>query len=119
MNARHDEFGREVLDATPIEKPVGWERPESLQDQLRRIVAQQLSAQMVERGEESWEEFNDFDVEDDDYDDPLSGYEVRELEGERDDVPLDPPPATGSAAEPVAPASAAQEAPQEIPEPKS
>lgn len=60
-----DDRGHEVLDATPVAMPVGWSRPPSLQDQVRRFVRQELSRQAAEAGMETFEEADDFDVGDD------------------------------------------------------
>lgn len=64
--ARFDERGLEIPDSTPMEIPVGYRRPETLQDQIRRMVRVDLSAAAEQAGAESFDEANDFDIEDDD-----------------------------------------------------
>lgn len=60
-----DERGREVLDSTPVAIPVGFKRPESLAETIRRLVRSQVSSYASEHGLESFEEANDFDVDGD------------------------------------------------------
>lgn len=69
-----DKQGREILDPTPVEMPVGMKRPESLQQMIQRLVRAQISQAAVDDGHESFEEANDFDIDEDD-DLPLTVYE--------------------------------------------
>lgn len=93
---RFDTFGREIPDPTPMEVPHDWKRPLSLHEEIRRFVRSELSRQAEAQGEESFEEADDFDVDEDP--DPLSPYEIPEapieaLGGVRDEdaaPPLDP-----------------------------
>lgn len=62
---RLDEKGREVLDLTPIEIPVPFERPEPLHLRIRRIVLEQLSRQAQAEGEETFADFEDFGEDED------------------------------------------------------
>ncbi|AFS65320.1 hypothetical protein [Dragonfly-associated microphage 1] len=63
---KFDEKGRELPDPTPIEIPTGFRRPETLQEQIRRLIrSEQFAAQMGRPDAESFEEANDFDVDDD------------------------------------------------------
>lgn len=71
---RLDNFGREIPDPEPLTLPSGFRRPETLQEQVRRLVRTQLSMQAAESGAETFEESEDFDV-DDDFD-PNTPYEV-------------------------------------------
>lgn len=71
---RLDKFGHEVPDPTPLSLPSGFRRPETLQEQVRRLVRTQLSQAAAEQGEETFEESEDFDV-DDDFD-PSTPFEV-------------------------------------------
>jgi hypothetical protein len=85
-----DERGREVPDDRPVAVPAGWRAPESLPDMIRRFVQREISARAEAVGLETFEESDDFEV-DDEAPDPLSAYEVSEL---REDVaPLDDPEA--------------------------
>lgn len=68
-----DDDGREVPDPTPLSLPAGFKRPETLAEQVQRLVRGALSRQAAEQGFETWEESEDFDVGDDD--DPHTPYE--------------------------------------------
>lgn len=63
---KFDEDGRELPDATPIEVPVHLRRPESLSEQIKRLIRTDMSRMAVEQGDESFEQANDFDMEEDD-----------------------------------------------------
>lgn len=71
---RLDENGWEVLDPNPVEVPIGAKRPETLAEQVQRLVRTSVSAYAQAQGEETWEEAEDFDVEDDF--DPSTPYET-------------------------------------------
>lgn len=62
---RLDEHGLEVPDPTPMEIPVAMRRPETSDERIRRIIAHSLSVRAAEAGLESFEEADDFDIEDD------------------------------------------------------
>lgn len=62
---KYDERGHEVLDTTPIERPVGWTRPPTMQEMIQRYVREEVSRAAAQAGEESFEEAEDFDVDDD------------------------------------------------------
>lgn len=69
-----DKYGREVLDSTPMQPPVGYQRTKSLAEQIRDMVRSEALRQAAEAaGFESFEESDDFDVGDD-YE-PSSPYE--------------------------------------------
>lgn len=69
-----DSEGREILDPTPMEPPVGYSRQPSLSEQIREMVRSEKLRQEAEAaGMETFEEADDFDVGDD-YD-PTSPYE--------------------------------------------
>lgn len=70
---RLDEFGREVPDTQPVTMPAGFRRPETLAEQVQRLVRTQLSEHAANQGAETFEESEDFDV--DDEFDPTSPYE--------------------------------------------
>lgn len=94
--------GKEYGDPVPKAPPVGVRRPVPLQDQIRAMVRRELSDRAYEAGYESFEESDDFDI-DDDPADPHTPYEAV----------FDPPPVTkddddgrrpqGSAEDPPAP----------------
>lgn len=101
---------REYPDPTPVEVPLGYRRPPTLQEEISRIVRQQMSQQAAAEGFETFEEADDFEVDDDP--DPLSAYEMLEMApegptiGEKEGyVPLVEPPAE-------VPPQAATEAPK-------
>lgn len=84
----------EELDPTPVEVPLGYQQPLTLQEEMRRFIREEISRAAQEGGAGTFEEEDDFDVDDDD-DLPLSEYELTELQSE---VPLEkkvktPPPA--------------------------
>lgn len=70
---RLNAFGHEVLDPTPIAVPAGFKRPETLAEQVQRLVRTHISREAAESGYETFEESEDFDV-DDDFD-PSTPYE--------------------------------------------
>lgn len=57
--------GECVPDPTPVEMPLGYERPESLESMMMRLI-HQVSRGQADIGEESLDDANDFDVDDDD-----------------------------------------------------
>lgn len=117
MAATLDEFGREVLDETPIAFPVGFERPEPLHLRIRRLV-EHYHQEMKEKEEyESFEDADDFDIEDGvpSWEDNPSDYEV-------DFMPHFPVDPEASKPEQGTPAPATEDPPQAestIPEPLS
>lgn len=75
----HDERGREIPDPTPLEMPLGMRKPESMEDMIRRFVRQEASRVAQAEGMESFEEADDFEVEDDDLSDAPTQYMVPEV----------------------------------------
>lgn len=75
MSGRH-----EFPDPTPVEMPLGFKRPPSLQEEIQRLIRVQMSQLAQEDGYESFEEADDFEVDEDP--DPLSPYEVVEMQPE-------------------------------------
>lgn len=61
-----DERGREIPDPTPIALPLGMGIPETLAQQIQRMVKSELSRQAEAQGHDSFEDADDFDVGDDD-----------------------------------------------------
>lgn len=78
--AKYDEFGREVPDTTPVEMPLGFKRPKPLQQIVREMIQREFSEQADAEGKETFDEANDFDVEDDDL--PPSPHELLDDEHE-------------------------------------
>ena len=82
FHAELDENGSELLNPTPVNTNIELEKPLSMQEQIERLMKGKLSQQAWLQGEETFEEANDFDVDDEFINEPLSGYEVQELEEE-------------------------------------
>jgi len=55
----------EHLDPTPIALPVGLDRPPSMAELVQRYVRTALSQHAADSGHETFEEADDFDVDDD------------------------------------------------------
>lgn len=66
---RLNEKGQEVPDPTPAAVPIGFRHQLPLAERIKRMVRNELSVAAQERGAESFEEANDFEVGDDD--DPI------------------------------------------------
>ena len=94
-----DEFGREILDQTPVSLPIHYDRPEPIHQRIRRLVLEAMAAQNGE-DTETLEDANDFEIPDD-----PSSFDTEYTEPD-----LDPPPAFQYTPEEVAAAKAAVEA---------
>lgn len=70
-----DERGAEVLDSTPIAPPIGYQaRGKTMMEIVREmVISEKLAQDAANAGYETFEESEDFDV-DDDYD-PSTPYE--------------------------------------------
>lgn len=66
--------GTEKPDPESLTAPVGLRKPETIQEQIRRMVRTEASLYASEQGQETFEEADDFDIGDD-YD-PTSPYEM-------------------------------------------
>lgn len=82
MAATLDEHGREWLDQTPIECPVPYNRPEPIHLRLRRIVEQYHREMQDAEEYETFEDADDFDVND-----GAPSYEDKPTEYEQDFMP--------------------------------
>lgn len=69
-----DERGREVPDPNPVEIPAGFRVPESLEARIARLIRRDISEQAEAQGMETFDEAEDFDIDDDMFD-PHSPYE--------------------------------------------
>lgn len=70
-----DEHGRELPDPTPIAPPIGYKRNPTIAEQIRDMVrSEQLRQAAEQSGMETFEEADDFYVEDDF--DPTNPYEA-------------------------------------------
>lgn len=70
-----DENGWEVPDPKPMAIPAGFRRPETLAEQVQRLVRSAISREAEGQGMETFEESEDFDIEDEP-DDPSTVYET-------------------------------------------
>lgn len=61
LNAR----GQEIPDPEPMVMPAGFRRPETLAEQVQRLVRTHISREAELAGAETFEESEDFDVDDD------------------------------------------------------
>lgn len=65
-DSRHNLNGEEILDPTPIALPVKFKKPLSLQEQIARFVRNEdIQKALARQGVETFEEAEDFDVDDD------------------------------------------------------
>lgn len=67
--------GVEKPDPTPVQIPIEMRKPESMDDRIRRIIQHSLSVRARQVGLESFEEADDFDIEDEFDLDPTSPWE--------------------------------------------
>ena len=69
-----DKNGHELCDQTTMELPSGFKRPETLAEQVQRLVRTTVSREAHLAGAETFEESEDFDVGDET--DPATPYEA-------------------------------------------
>lgn len=69
-----NEHGHEVPHPKPLSIPSGFKRPESLAEQVQRLVRHQVSEEAQRAGFETFEESEDFELPDDP-EDPTTPYE--------------------------------------------
>ena len=74
--AQYDDLGREVPDSRPVAVPFNFGRPLSLHEQIKRFIRSELSTRAAAAESETFEEADDFDVDEDP--DPVSAYEMVE-----------------------------------------
>lgn len=84
--AEYNDRGEEIPDPTPVEVPLNLRRPLSLQDEMRRFIRTELSQQASAKGDESFEEADDFEV--DDEEEFITQYELTEMQ-EESRMPVD------------------------------
>lgn len=96
QDINHDRFGREIPDPIPMAPPVGYQKPFSMVDHLRDIVRREISAAAQSQEMETFEEADDFDIEDELLD-PHTPYEAVF------DPPAQPDPPATSRPHPYAP----------------
>ena len=84
-----DRHQGEDLDLTPVEIPVDT-GPLDYHAEMRRIVRDEMSLAADAAGKETFEEADDFDLEDDD---PATAYEITQMQqDELFEPPAEPPP---------------------------
>lgn len=91
------EGGYEIPDSEPVALRPGIKRPLTIQEQIKQMIRHEASMAAQENGHETFEEANDFDV--DDEIDPISGYEVTYMVDEMpvaEEAPLPVSPTEGS-----------------------
>lgn len=71
-----DARGHEIPDPKPVSIPAGFEVPETLEEMMQRVIRTTVSAEAAARGEETWEESDDFEIPDgEDLADPATPWE--------------------------------------------
>lgn len=93
---KFDSLGREVPDTTPVQRTVEIETAISRHRQMQEFIRREMSRIAAAQGEESFEEADDFEVDEDP--EMLSAYEIPDapvewLGGVKDEdaaPPLDP-----------------------------
>lgn len=83
--AKLTEDGKELLNPVPLNVNINEEKPLTLKEQIARVTRADVINQLKHDAQtiETFEESEDFDIEDSfDTQDPLSGYEVQEMEEE-------------------------------------
>jgi len=84
--AKYDRFHREIPDCTPVSLPVGYERPESLESMIARMVKIE-SLKAAKEGKESFEESDDFDITDEEEVKFTSDHQFTDMQEEEIDHP--------------------------------
>lgn len=69
------ENGKEIVNPIPKEAPVGFKRPLTLEEQVKRLTAKQRLIEQFDLEEETEEEAYDFDIESPEADEELSFYQ--------------------------------------------
>lgn len=83
LNGNEKNPGLEYLDPKPMEVPAELRRPESMDEKIRRIIRTNLSEQAAAQGRETFEEADDFEVEDSfDADGITSQYDLQDMDSE-------------------------------------
>lgn len=71
----------EYPDPTPVEMPLGHQTPPTLAEQIKSMIRYEMSEAMDDDGYETWEEADDFDVDEDHGDlDLTSQYDLTDME---------------------------------------
>lgn len=77
-------FGKEYPDPTPVEVPFDFKHPDDLSTMIKRMVRTELSDAADRAGYETWDESQDFDMEEypDGTPEFVSRYEYEEMEND-------------------------------------
>ncbi len=70
----------EHLDLTPVELPIGYDKPLPLREEMRRFIRTEMSLQAEALGDETFDESDDFDVPEDQ--EVISQYELSDMQEE-------------------------------------
>lgn len=62
---KYNEKHQEIHDGKPVAIPAGFKHPPSIQDLIRRAIRQEISQGAKKEGHETFDEADDFDVDDD------------------------------------------------------
>lgn len=109
--SRYTPDGREIPDPRPVEVPTGLRTRPTLQEEIKRYIRVEMSNRARDEGHESFEEADDFDV-DDDVDGVFeTQYTVNEMAPEWHDRDGDPPGSPRGSASPPGPSIRAQAPP--------
>lgn len=77
---RYNDRGEQILEDTPVEVPLGWNAPESIEVTIARMVRTQLSMAAEAAGFETMDEAYDFDMsEGDDFEEHLTPAELHAM----------------------------------------
>lgn len=72
--------GEQVLDITPIEVPIGWNPPETIEMTIARLVRNEVSRAAEAAGFDTLDEAYDFDTpEGDEYEEHLTPHELHAM----------------------------------------
>lgn len=105
LGRRTTEDGREIVSSVPMAPPIGYNKQPTMIEHIRNMVrSEHLRRAAEEAGVETFEESDDFDVEDDPF--PRGAYEFDESELE----PGQEPATTSAVASPPAAPEQALEA---------
>lgn len=80
--ATYNERNEEILDTTPVEMPIGYERPESLASMIARMInSTELQRAAQKQGLETFEESDDFEMDDDG--ELVSPYQLTDMQEDK------------------------------------
>lgn len=111
LGRRTTDDGREIVSSVPVAPPIGYQKQPSMIEHIRNMVrSEQLRQAAEEAGAESFEEADDFDIEDDPFPVGSSEFDESDLEPI---IRQDPPTRPAQGDEPAAPEEVLDAAPPE------